>query len=293
MSENLYRKNFMQRGWQGLLTFMRSLPESKANAVYIAVAFFVVLIAFMEYKVFESTYTATGDIVLAASVLSVTAVGGIVAELILKRNSKASDDQLIASDALFYLSLIASAIAGFGVWAQTSGTNEVHLLDYTISLPRFADFVFVMITAVTVADVFLLRWYISEDVDAKHRRNVERVESRKRASELNTQESLIAFEAEVERKAKKTLMIEARRKSLKDELTRMYGGQVPPEVLRKAMADLDAIKATDDAADDDRDGVNNANDTTYNPPARQQVVMQPARQFGAEVDPTNRPDSQK
>lgn len=266
MTDKLYRKNVFKRSWDGLIGFMKSLPQSKANAVYIAVAFFVILIAFMEYKVFESTYSLTKDLILSISVMGVTAFGGVIAEVFLRRNSKANDDQELAADWIFYISLAASAIAGFGIWAQSSGNGTVNVGKFTIALPQFADFVFLMITLVTIADIFLLRWYIREDVEAKHLRNVERVQNRKRASVLATDESLIEFEAEVERKVQKTLKIERRRQELITSLKTMYGGAVPDEVMKKAMADLDAIKIADDMADDDKDGIQNKDDGHFTPP---------------------------
>ena len=266
--KNLYQKAIQYRIWDNIKAFFAKLPQSKANAVYVAVGFFVILIAFMEYKVFESTYFITGNIVLSVSVMGVTAFGGIVAETILKRNSKANDDQIQAADALFYISLFASAVAGFGVWAQSQGVTNVTFFKLSVALPEFGQFVFVMITLVTIIDIFILRWYISEDVDAKHQRNVERVNSRKRAAELATDESLIEFEAEVERKARKTLKIEKRKQELKQELTRMYGGDVPANVLADAMKKLDEIKTSDDLADDDGDGVANKDDNTYNAPLK-------------------------
>jgi len=133
--------------------------------------FFITLIAFMEYKVFESVYSMTGDIVLSVSVLGVTAFGGVLAETILNRNTKATDDQRLASDWLFNISLAASALSGFGIWAQASGMAEVNFWIVRVALPDFAQFVFGMITIVTITDILLLRWYIREDVDMKHSRN--------------------------------------------------------------------------------------------------------------------------
>ena len=276
MTDKYYQKNVFYRGLDKFIGFMKAIPQSQANAIWIAVAFFVILIAFMEYRVFESTLSITGDVVLAGSVLFVTAVGGIIAEMFLHRNKKATDDQLMAANWLFGISLVASAIAGFGVWAQTSGNETINLFNrYAVTLPQFADFVFVMITAVTVIDVFILRWYIREDVDMKHTRNVERVESRRRTAELETDESLIEFDAELERKVKKTLKIETKRKQVKEELTKMYGGNVPADILRKAMNALDGIQRSDDYADDDNDGVRNREDTTYNPKSNNRSASTP------------------
>lgn len=263
MSDNFYKDNFLKRFWKGVVTFLKKLPESRANAIYIAVGFFVVLIGFMEYKVFESTYSVTGDIVLSLSVLSVTAFGGIIAELYLHRNKKATDDQQFAANIIFGVSLVASAVAGFSIWAQTSGTSTVDLYFFKFTLPAFTDFVFMMITVVTVADVFLLQWYIRGDVDMMHTRKVERINSLKRSAELSTDESLIEFDAELERKIKKRLKIETKRVNVKAELSKMYGGTVPADILRQAMDDLDNIKRADDEGDDDGDGVSNKNDNTF------------------------------
>lgn len=286
MSDKLYQKNIFKRSWDSFVLFMKSIPQSKANAVYIAVGFFVVLIAFMEYKVFESTYSLTKDLILSISVMGVTAFGGVIAEVFLRRNSKATDDQELAADSIFYISLAASAIAGFGIWAQASGNGTVNVGNLRIELPQFADFVFLMITVVTIADIFLLRHYIREDVDAKHRRNVERVQNRKRSSVLATDESLIEFEAEVERKVQKTLKIESRRQELVKSLKSMYGGSVPADVMEKAMRDLDAIKVADDLADDDKDGIKNKDDNTYNMPMR---ISYAAEEKGVSLNPSKPP----
>jgi hypothetical protein len=263
-TDKYYQDVWYKRYWQGFVAFMKTIPESKANAIYIAVGFFVILIAFMEYKVFESTYIATGDLILSLSVLGVTAAGGIISEVFLHRNKKANDDQLSTANNLFNMSLIASAVAGFGVWAQTRGADAVRLFGNEIPLPKFSEFVFVMITIVTVVDILMLRSYIRNDVDAKHARNVERVQSRRRSAELETDESLIEFEAEVERKVKKTLKIEQKRKQVRDSLTTMYGGNIPADVLKAAMLELDKIQKADALADDDGDGKANENDSTFN-----------------------------
>ncbi len=273
MTDKYYQDNVFKRSFSGIIDFLKKLPESRANAIYIAVGFFVILIGFMEYKVFESTYSTTGNLVLSLSVLSVTAFGGIIAEVYLHRNNKATDDQLMAANWIFGISLIASAIAGFGIWAQSSGATVVDLYYLQFAIPDFTDFVFIMITVVTIADVLLLRWYIREDVDMKHTRNVERVQSKKRTAELETDESLIEFDAELERKVKKTLRIETKRKQVKAELTSMYGGQVPADILKKAMDDLDNIKRADDEADDDKDGIANKNDNTFN---KKNMSLRPA-----------------
>jgi hypothetical protein len=261
MDDKYYPDIWYKRYWKSFVAFMRSIPESKANAIYIAVGFFVILIAFMEYKVFESTYVATGDLILSLSVLGVTTVGGIVSEVFLHRNKKANDDQLSTANNLFNMSLAASAIAGFGIWAQARGADAVRLFGNEIPLPNFSEFVFTMITVVTVVDILMLRSYIRNDVDAKHARNIERVESRRRATELETDESLIEFEAEVERRVKKTLKIEQKRKHIRDSLTALYGGDIPADVLKEAMTELDKIQKTDARAGGE--GVSNENNSTF------------------------------
>ena len=257
--------NIIQRIWKRVVGFLKSVPQSKANAIYVAVVFFVVLIAFMEYKVFEAMYSSTGDIVLSVSVLTVTAFGGVVAETILHRNPKATDDQRLAADVIFYISLIASAIAGFGVWAKASNMQAVDLYYIQFALPDFSRFVFGVITVVTVLDVLLLRWYIRSDVDFAHGRRMAEIANERRVAGLESEESLVAFEVEVERKAKKLLKIEHKRREVREELTRIYGGNVPASVMEDAMRKLDAISKLDDEADDDGDGIANKNDTSYNP----------------------------
>jgi hypothetical protein len=106
------------------------------------------------------------------------------------------------------------------------------------------------------------------------------VQSKKRTAELETDESLIEFDAELERKVKKTLRIETKRKQVKAELTSMYGGQVPADILRKAMDDLDNIKRADDEADDDKDGIANKNDNTFN---KKNMSLRPAYNSDADA----------
>src|SRR3990167_6799926 len=62
-----YRKNFILRAFEKLSEIMRGLPAAKVNAIAFAVIFFITLVAFLEYKVFESTYSLTGNIVLSVS----------------------------------------------------------------------------------------------------------------------------------------------------------------------------------------------------------------------------------
>jgi hypothetical protein len=269
MADKYYPDIWYKRYWKDFVAFMRSIPESKANAIYIAVGLFVILIAFMEYKVFESTYVATGDLILSLSVLGVTAAGGIISEVFLHRNKKANDDQLSTANNLFNISLAASAVAGFGIWAQARGADAVRLFGNEIPLPNFSEFVFTMITIVTVVDILMLRSYIRNDVDAKHARNVERVESRRRAAELETNESLIEFEAEVERKVRKTLKIEQKRKQIRDSLTALYGGNIPDDVLEAAMMELDKIQKADAQAGDK--GMSNESDSMF--PRSAMLVM--------------------
>ena len=281
MSEKgYYQDNWIRRGWNKFVNAMRSLPDSQFNAISFAVGAFIVLIAFLEYKVFESVLGLTRDTILAASVLTVTAFGGVLAEIVLHRNKSATDDQLWAADTMFYVSLITSAVVGFGIWAQASGVGAVDLIWFSVSIPDYASMVFVVITAVTIVDVLLLRQYIRSDVDAVHKRNVARSESKKREADLKIDDSLIDFDAQVKLKSEGMLRIEARRKQIREELTKLYGGHVPPEVMAEAMRKLDEIKIELLTGEDiNRDGVVGL------PPAanRQPPNLQPARPFASET----------
>lgn len=241
MSEGYYQKNFIKRGWDRIITALRGLPSSQLNAISFAVGAFIVLIGFLEYKVFESMYGMTRDIFLSASALTVTAFGGILAETVLHRNKGATDDQLWSADALFYISLFTSAVIGFGIWAQATGTNRIEAFGYYMPLPDFASFAFVMITVVTVIDIVLLRKYIRDDVDAKHARNVSRSESKKREADLKVEDSLINFDAEVKRRSEGLLRVEKRRAEVRKELESLYGGTVPADIMAEAMRNLDNI----------------------------------------------------
>jgi hypothetical protein len=44
----------------------------------------------------------------------------------------------------------------------------------------------------------------------------------------------------------------------------MYGGNIPADVLKAAMLELDKIQKADALADDDGDGKANENDSTFN-----------------------------
>lgn len=257
MSDNqYYKENMFKRGMSKVSSVFKALPTIKFDAVAGAIGFFVLLIAFLEYKVFESTYGLTGDIILSISVLSVTAFGGVFAEIVLNRNEDATDDQLLYAEWIFYISLITSAFAGFGIWAQTSGFNTVDLWVIQFSIPEFRSTVFVLVTIVTVADILLLRSYFRKDVKAVHARNIARSNSKKKQADLNMEDRMIDFDVEVKTKAEQVLKIARQRKLAQDELTKLYGGHVPADVMNYAMRKLDSImKEIETGEDLNGDGV--------------------------------------
>lgn len=241
MSETYYKENFIRRIQHKVITTLKQLPEVQFNAVWIAVAFFVILIAFFEYKVYEATLTQTGDFILSISVLTVTAAGGLIAELFLHRNKKATEDQRMIADTIFYISIVTSAVAGFAVWAQSSGTSTIYMLWFTFTLPAYGQFVFTTITIVSVIDALLLRSYIRGDVDNQHSRDVNVIDSQRREADLQVERDLMQFRTKVKTTSERRLKIEQERAKLRSDLNEIYSGNVPSDVMAKAMQELDSI----------------------------------------------------
>lgn len=251
-----YSDNIFKRSWRAVVDTFKKIPAMKFDAVAGAIGFFIVLVALLEYKVFESMYGMTRDILLTASALAVTAFGGVYAEVVLSRNENATDDQRMIADWIFGISLVTSAFVGFGAWAQSSGFDVVNLGYRTFTVPEYSKTVFGLITVVTLADILLLRAYFRGDVKAKHRRNVARSISKKTQAELTMEDKLIDFDVEVKSKTEQILRLEARRKVVRDELTTLYGGRVPEDVMKTAMRELDNIMTEIKTGEDlNHDGV--------------------------------------
>lgn len=276
---NYYKDNFFKRGWSAITGFFKGIPSMRIDAVAGAIGFFVILVAMLEYKVFESMYGMTSDIILTASTLLVTAFGGVYAEVVLRRNESATDDQNLQADAIFYISLVTSAVIGLGAWVQAIGLQEVKIWKYTFSLPEFSQLAIAIITIVTIADILILREYFRGDVKAQHKRKVAQSNSKKVQAEFQVEDKLIEFEAEVKGKTEQILRVEKRRKEVRENLTSLYGGSVPADVMKLAMNKLDEIMQEIKTGDDvNGDG----------------VIGLPARSFSSDVtapkaDGQNRP----
>jgi len=257
MSENKYYKdNLFKRGINKIRDFFKQAPAMKFDAVAGAIGFFVVLVAMLEYKVFESMYGMTGDVILTLSTLLVTAFGGVYAEVVLRRNEDATDDQNLQADWIFYISLCTSAFIGLGAWMQAVGINEIDLYFTTLSIPEFSRTSIFIITVVTIFDILILRAYFRGDVNAVHRRNIAQSNSKKKQADLQVEDKLIEFEAQVKADTEQLLRVEARRKEVRKELTDMYDGRVPNEIMQNAMAKLDMImKEIKSGLDINGDGV--------------------------------------
>ncbi len=264
MSENkYYQKNFLKRGLESIHSFFKKMPTKRFDAVAGAIGFFVILVAMLEYKVFESMYGMTGDIILTISTLIVTAFGGVYSEVVLRRNEDATDDQDMQADWIFYISLATSAFVGLGAWAQAMKINALDLYFTTIAIPDFAQASIVVITLVTIADILILRSYFRGDVNAVHRRNISRSNSKKKQADLQVEDSLIEFDAQVKSQTEQLLRVEARRREVRSELQKMYGGRVPDEVMQSAMKSLDNImREIQTNKDLDGDGVVGFSQTT-------------------------------
>lgn len=269
MSENNYYKdNFFKRSVRRIAELFKRIPTMKFDAVAGAIGFFVILVAMLEYKVFESMYGMTGDLILTASTLLVTAFGGVYAEVVLRRNEDATDDQNMFADWIFYISLVTSAFVGLGAWAQAAGIEAVDLGFRSLTLPEFSRTSFLIITIVTLADILILRAYFRADVNAVHRRNISRSNSKKRQADLQVEDKLIDFDTQVKSKTEQLLRVEARRRVVRVELEKMYEGRVPPEVMTEAMRELDNImREIKTGKDLNQDG---------------HVGFQPSRQFAQE-----------
>lgn len=242
MTENkYYKENFFKRTVKKVTDFFKSAPSMKFDATAGAIGFFVVLVAMLEYKVFESMYGMTGDIILTASTLLVTAFGGVYAEVILRRNEDATDDQNMQADAIFYISLVTSAFVGLGAWMQAVNIQTIQIAGYSLTLPQFSQMSIAIITIVTIADILILRAYFRGDVGAQHRRNIAQSNSKKRQADLTMEDKLIDFDVQVKTDAEQILRVERRRKEVRDELQNLYGGKVPQDVMTKAMSVLDTI----------------------------------------------------
>jgi len=268
-----YKKNVFKRGWEWITNTLKSAPKKKFDAVAGAIGFFVLLVAMLEYKVFESMYGMTGDVILTISALLVTAFGGVYAEVVLRRNEDATDDQNMYADWIFYISLATSAVVGLGAWAQAIGLNEIPLYFTNLSLEKFSEVAVLIITIVTISDILILRAYFRADVNAVHRRNVAQSNSKKKQADLNVEDKLIEFEAQVKADTEQLLRVEARRVEVRDELSKMYGGRVPAEVMENAMTKLDEImKEIKTGEDVNKDGIIGL------PPARQNQPQNAPRQ---------------
>lgn len=242
MTDNkYYKENFFKRSIKKVTDFFKSAPSMKFDATAGAIGFFVVLVAMLEYKVFESMYGMTGDIILTASTLLVTAFGGVYAEVVLRRNEDATDDQNMLADAIFYISLFTSAFVGLGAWMQAVNIQVINIAGYVFSIPQFSQTSIVIITIVTIADILILRAYFRGDVNAQHRRNVAQSNSKKKQADLTMEDKLIDFDVQVKTDAEQILRVERRRKEVRDELQNLYGGKVPQDVMAKAMSVLDTI----------------------------------------------------
>lgn len=223
------------------MAFFKSIPTLKFDAVSGAIGFFVILVAMLEYKVFESMYGMTGDIILTVSALLVTAFGGVYSEVVLRRNEKATDDQRQYADWIFFVSLGTSAFVGLGAWARAMELSSVDLYFFEIPIPDFSGMAVFTITAVTIIDILILRAYFRADVDAVHRRNIAKSESKKHQADLAMEDKLIEFDVQVKEQSERILRIEARRVEVRNNLNKMYDGRVPPEVMENAMRKLDDI----------------------------------------------------
>ena len=237
-----YKENFFKRTWRGVGDFFKKIPTRKFDAVAGAIGFFIVLVGMLEYKVFESMYGMTGDLILTASTLLVTAFGGVYAEVVLRRNEKATDDQNLLADWIFGISLLTSAFVGLGAWAQAAEIDSVNVgFGIILSIPEFRQMSFLIITAVTVADILILRAYFRGDVDAQYRRDTERANSDRRDADLKVEKKLLDFDTQVKTKTEQLLRVESRRREVRGELERLYGGRVPTEIMTQAMQELDLI----------------------------------------------------
>ncbi len=242
MSENKYYKdNIFKRGWTWFSGLFKQGSKNRFDAVTGAIVFFIILIAMLEYKVFESVYGMTGDIILTASALLVTAFGGVYSEIVLRRNESATDDQNMWADWIFYISLVTSAFVGLGAWVNATGATGVNLGFASFSIPEFSQTAVTIITIVTIVDALILRAYFRADVNQVHKRNIARSQSKKVQAELTLEDNLIDFDVQVKSKAEQVLRIEAHRKDVKDQLQKLYNGRVPDEVMRSAMSNLDVI----------------------------------------------------
>lgn len=238
---NYYKDNFIKRGWNAVTGFFKGIPSMRFDAAAGAIGFFVILVAMIEYKVFKSMYGMTRDIIMTASTLVVTAIGGVYSEVVLRRNATATDDQNLQADAIFYISLATSALIGLGAWAQAIGLDTVRIAQWHFTLPEFSQLAVSIITIVTIIDILLLREYFRGDVKAQHRRKIEQSNAKKMQAEFAVEDRLIEFEAEVKGKTEQILRVEKRRKEVRENLVALYGGSVPPDVMKLAMLKLDEI----------------------------------------------------
>jgi len=257
MSDNqYYKKNIFRRMADKVFGFFKNAPSMKFDAIAGAIGFFVLLVVMLEYKVFESMYGMTGDIVLTASTLLVTAFGGVYAEVVLRRNEDATDDQNMQADWIFYISLFTSSFVGLGAWMQATQIQTIDLGFAVLTVPEFSQTAIAIITVVTILDILILREYFRGDVNAMHRRNVAQSNSKKKQSDFQVEDRLIDFEAEVKSKTERILRVEARRVEVKKELSQMYGGKVPDDIMSEAMSQLNTImKEIKTGEDINEDGV--------------------------------------
>ena len=252
---NYYKDNFIKRGWNAVTGFFKGIPSMRFDAAAGAIGFFVILVAMIEYKVFKSMYGMTRDIIMTASTLVVTAIGGVYSEVVLRRNATATDDQNLQADAIFYISLATSALIGLGAWAQAIGLDTVRIAQWYFTLPEFSQLAVSIITIVTIIDILLLREYFRGDVKAQHRRKIEQSNAKKMQAEFAVEDRLIEFEAEVKGKTEQILRVEKRRKEVRENLVALYGGSVPPDVMKLAMLKLDEIMQEIKTGEDlNRDG---------------------------------------
>lgn len=291
MNNNQYYKpNIFARGWQKIVSLVKNTKAAKFDAVSGAIGFFVILVAMLEYKVFESMYGMTGDIILTISTLLVTAFGGVYSEVVLRRNEDATDDQNLYADWIFYISLVTSAFVGLGAWAQAINLSEINLYFVSITLPDFAATSVAIITLVTLADILILRAYFRADVNAVHARNIAQANSKKKQADLKVEDALIDFEADVKAQTEQILRIEARRVEIRAELNRMYGGRVPPEVMESAMKKLDEImKEVKTGNDDNGDGHVGLPPTRPVQPTQQASFQRPVNSYASQVETPNFP----
>jgi len=280
-----YKENMFKRGWNAVTGFFKGIPSMRFDAVAGAIGFFVILVAMLEYKVFESMYGMTRDIILTASTLLVTAFGGVYSEVVLRRNATATDDQNLQADAIFYISLATSALIGLGAWVQAIGLETVRIGDFYLTLPEFSQLAVSVITIVTIVDILLLREYFRGDVKAQHKRKIEQSNTKKIQADFQVEDALIEFEAEVKSKTEQILRVEKRRKEVRENLTSLYGGSVPADVMKLAMRKLDEIMQEIKTGEDlNKDGIVGLSAQSFASTA-QKVELDPKASAGNDQKP--------